>query len=84
MLLEGKSICFYYLPLRLLELVGADVKMIGTPEIARLMDNWWKRSVQGMTKSSISVQLFLRSVRNHHFSLHARSTVINSLAKQQF
>jgi len=35
---------------RLLELVGADVKMIGTPEIARLMDNWWKRSVQERAK----------------------------------
>ena len=68
----------YHSHLRLIETVGANINMIGTPEIARLMDNWWKKSFQGMTKSTISVQLFLRSVRNHRFSFHVRSRAVNS------
>lgn len=35
---------------RLIETVGANINMIGTPEIARLMDNWWKKSFQERAK----------------------------------
>ena len=35
-----------------MELVGANVDMIGTPEVTRLIDSWGKERVQGMTRSS--------------------------------
>ena len=64
-----------------MELVAADVDMIGTPEIAKLIDDWGKRNSQGMTRSTTSVQLFLRSVKNHLCSLRVWSRVVNSLVE---
>ena len=50
---RGKVAVFMFL--RLLELIGASVDMIGTLDIAQRIDNWSKIGFEGIMESSTSI-----------------------------